>query len=59
MRKCLLTVVLPVFASLIMLQGCNKAPECPEVATVVYENVSSVDKGGILYLQHYGKHKRS
>lgn len=49
MRKCLLTVVLPVFASLIMLQGCNKAPECPEVATVVYENVSSVDKVGESY----------
>ncbi len=37
MRKYFLAAVLSVFAILVMLQGCNKAPECPEVTTVVYE----------------------
>lgn len=49
MRKYFLAAVLPVFAILIMLQGCNKAPECPEVTTVVYEDISSADKGAESY----------
>lgn len=45
MQKYFLAVALPVFVSLIMLQGCNKAPECPEVTTVVYDDVANVDTG--------------
>ncbi|WP_257266980.1 hypothetical protein [Endozoicomonas sp. ONNA2] len=43
MPKYFLAAVLPVVALLIGLQGCNKPRECPEVTTVVYEDVSSVD----------------
>ncbi|MFK0571879.1 hypothetical protein [Endozoicomonas sp.] len=49
MRKYFLAAVLPVVGILIFLQGCNKARECPEVTTVVYEDVSGVDKGAETY----------
>ena len=45
MRKYFLAAALPVVGILICLQGCNKARECPEVTTVVYEDTSSDDKG--------------
>ena len=45
MRKYFLAAVLPVFGILICLQGCNKTHECPEVTTVVYEDISTVDQG--------------
>ncbi|WP_066018586.1 hypothetical protein [Endozoicomonas atrinae] len=49
MRKYFLAAFLPVVTILAMLQGCNKAPECPEVSTVVYEDLSSVEKGAESY----------
>lgn len=49
MRNYFLAAVLPVVGILIGLQGCNKAQECPEVTTVVYEDISSVDQGAESY----------
>ncbi|WP_067516271.1 hypothetical protein [Endozoicomonas ascidiicola] len=45
MQKYLLAGAVPLIAILVMLQGCDKSSDCPDISEVVLEDLQSVDKG--------------
>ena len=45
MHRLIRVTALPMFAALALLHGCSKAPECPEVTTVMPDITSEVSTG--------------